>query len=52
MTNIEIVAIILIAVGFGFIITRLGKLLDICSLIVTLLINKDSVQFKIFEEDE
>ena len=51
MNNIEIAAVILIAVGFGFIITKLNKVIELCSVTIALLV-KDNIVIDIREEED
>ena len=60
MTNIEIIIILLIAGGFGYVITKLTKIQNIVSLLVSMQVGKmmvhqvddETISFSITEEDE
>ena len=48
MNNIEIILILLMAGGFGYVITKVNKVIDICSLLVSIQLGKVTVE----QEDE
>ena len=60
MTNIEIIIILLIAGGFGYVITKLTKIQDVVSLLVSMHVHKmlvqqvddETISFTIKEDEE
>jgi len=52
MSNIEIILIIIMAMGFAYVSSKLNKVMDMCSLIIQVQLGGVDIKYVDDEEDE